>query len=131
EHDENLIKDRQSYRLPTDREWSTAVGLPNETGGTPEARDGKIKNEFPWGKQWPPPAGAGNYPAGAGQRRGTTMPVGNFKPNALGLYDLGGNAWEWQARRFNRRNPFRLKRSIRRLFAAGLARARATAAWRT
>src|SRR5947199_7064669 len=39
---------------PTDAEWSVAVGLVNEKGSTPEARDGKIKNEFPWGKQWPP-----------------------------------------------------------------------------
>jgi serine/threonine protein kinase len=95
EHDESLIEDRQAYRLPTDLEWSMAVGLINETGATPEIRDGKIKNEFPWGKQWPPPKGAANYSAATGRRRGATMPVGSFTPNSLGLYDLSGNVWEW------------------------------------
>ena len=56
-----LIGKDMAYRLPTDEEWSVAVGLPEEQGRTPEEKDGKIKDVFPWGTQWPPPDGAGNY----------------------------------------------------------------------
>jgi len=37
----------QFYRLPTDLEWSKAVGLPEETGRTPEARDMGIPDVYP------------------------------------------------------------------------------------
>jgi hypothetical protein len=95
EQTENLLGDREAYRLPTDAEWSVAVGLVNENGPTPEARDGKIKNEFPWGKQWPPANDAGNYAATSGRRHSATLPVGSFKSNSIGLFDVGGNVWEW------------------------------------
>ena len=85
----------QSYRLPRDEEWSRAVGF----------------SKYPWGEQWPPPESAGNY-AGSEARDADwpdnyktiegyrdnwarTSPVGSFKANQSGLFDMGGNLWEW------------------------------------
>ena len=61
ERDEKILEENQSYRLPKDKEWSFAAGLPDEGGDSPAQRDGRIKDVYPWGKAWPPPAGAGNY----------------------------------------------------------------------
>ena len=51
----------QSYRLPQDWEWSVAVGLNEARDRTPQEKYMKIQNVYPWGTQWPPPPGAGNY----------------------------------------------------------------------
>jgi formylglycine-generating enzyme required for sulfatase activity len=85
------------YRLPTEAEWTLAIRY----GGQ------KQPLKFAWGSKWPPPEKAGNFADRAAielvpsilpaydDGYASTAPVGSFEPNALGIYDGGGNVAEW------------------------------------
>lgn len=119
-------KEGQTYRLPTDHEWSVAVGIWDQesAGASPESKDAKIEGVYPWGRSYPPRGAVGNYADSStkekftgwtvikGYRDGyvSTSPVMSFEPNKLGLHDLGGNSWEWCGDWSNTDQKFRVLR---------------------
>jgi formylglycine-generating enzyme required for sulfatase activity len=74
-------------RLPREDEWEFA------------ARGGHSDWFFPWGTQDPvcrPDAANGaRFDDGRACQKAGTEKVAAYKPNGYGLYDMGGNAWEW------------------------------------
>jgi formylglycine-generating enzyme required for sulfatase activity len=69
----------RAYRLPTEEEWEYACRAGSETTYS-FGEDESLVGEFAWFIE---------------NAQGQTQPVGQKKPNQLGLHDMLGNVYEW------------------------------------
>ena len=83
-HDAAAYAEWVGKRLPTEKEWEYA------------AQGGLIEKEYVWGDDAAVARDYANCDGIDGKDKWEyCAPVGSFKPNEYGLYDMGGNVWEW------------------------------------
>lgn len=127
EQAKGLLEEGQSYRLPTDDEWSMAAGLPRERGESPSDKHQRVEGFYPWGPvSWPPnpvPANLWDKSAAAKAKRNDSIanfddtfpdlaPVGSFQPNDNDIRDLAGNVSEWVREDFGGENAATQKMGV-------------------
>lgn len=84
----------KAYRLPTEYEWVLAATIDNTIYSGSD-----ILYEVGWAND-------------------NLQPVGQKKPNSLGIYDMSGNVWEWCQNWYDENKKYRVLRGGSWLYAS-------------
>jgi formylglycine-generating enzyme required for sulfatase activity len=87
-------KTGKPYRLLSEAEWEYAARGQTSPGSYPRFWFGQDEKDLcRYGNFYDQKAGVRDAPCSDGYDR--TSPAGHYAPNAFGLHDMFGNAWQW------------------------------------